>query len=271
MGEGALVVHMIARFFSFALVLGLVLTPVACASSTGEAQSAQTSSTPVRFQGPQPADTLPHRTATPAQADAAYRALQAAFPGKEVYDFASLSCVHVQMPNIKETTTCIADDARTDDDAKAEALMTALGAAGAQNDMNNKMAAFTTRNVHATRDAFTFDDAANANLTPARNVRLEGKAAQDVMNAIAGAGVTEDDGTLFVICTKMGTGPTCAFQGHNAPGGALDAARSLALWNAFVHDAATTVLNASHFVWDGVALSFVGTLGTARPPEPAKP
>lgn len=202
----------------------------------------------------------------PAQADAFHRALQTAFPGKDVYDLASLSCVHVQMPGIEETTSCVADDARIDDDAKAAALMTALGAAGAQHDMNSKMPAFTTRNVHATRDAFTFDDAANAKLTPAANTRLEGKAARDVMTAIASAGVTEDDGTLFVVCTKLGTAPTCGFQGRTAPGGTLDASRALAVWNAFVHDPAITILNASHFTWDGTALAFFGVQDTARPP-----
>lgn len=195
-----------------------------------------------------------------------FLALGGVLPAKDAYDVDALSCVHVAFPG-QESTHCTVDKLEVTDNAKAEKLMEAMELVGAQPVQGNKMPAFHIVNVHANREGFTFDDAANASNPNAPNARIEGAEMQDVMNALASVGIKEDDGTLLVVCNAFAENtPTCGYFLRSVAGPKLDAAQSRVLWDAFVHDPKMTVLNASHFTYDGHALSFFRVLDTARPP-----
>jgi hypothetical protein len=68
------------------------------------------------------------------------------------------------------------------------------------------------------------------------------------------------------------------------PGGIIDAANSLAVWNAVLNAAKsagfkpttgtieeTTVINANYFSWDGVSLGLTLVTGNATAPPPPTP
>jgi hypothetical protein len=246
-------------------LFGLLLALTGCATAANEGRLR----TPVQFQGPSAAASLPHRSVQGARAAEVFDALRAALPPQETYDVESLSCVHVSYPG-QTSTHCQVGPIPISDQSKAENLLAAVHDAGAKIDMLNKMPRVVARNVHSTRDSLAFDDEANVKRARVQNVRLTGKPAEDVMAAIGTAGVKEDDGTLFIVCHRFEgeADPTCGYTLHRAVGPKLDRAQSLALWTAFVHDPKITLLNAGGFVFDGEALSFVGTLASVQPPPP---
>lgn len=255
--DGSAFSLMMTRFFCFVFLAG-------CATST--TPEVQTPApTPVQFRAPAAAPALPHRTATAAEAGAVFEQLRAVLPAQDAYDIGSLSCTWVELPD-GDWSSCQIDDVRVEDRAKAVKLGDAVRLAGAELDLGNKMPSVVVRNVHASRDSLSFDDAANAKRPLAPNTRLEGRAMEEVMSAIANAGVKEDDGTLFIVCNRFEGKPACGYQMHNQPSPPLDAARSARLWNVFVHEPNKTVLNASRFTYDGKALSFYRVIDDATPP-----
>lgn len=243
--------------------LGFFLVLTACATTATEVQT--TSTTAIRFRGPSARVELPHRAVAGARAEEVFRALQAALPPREAYELEALSCTQVSIPRTS-FTSCTADGARVVDSEKAEALASALRDAGAATDLSGKMPAVRARKLRATRDALAFDDDADHLRPRAPNLHLDGRATQEAMSAMAAAGIAEDDGSLNIVCTAFDPEPACGYVLGNAAV-KIGPERSRALWNAFVRDPKTTVLYASHFVYDRGELSFVGFLDAAAPPS----
>jgi hypothetical protein len=156
------------------------------------------------------------------------------------------------------------------DSARAHELFDALHAAGAQLELD-KVARIRVRRLNVAKAKVVFDDEANIRRRPRPNVELQAEAAGRIIDAMSAAQITEDDGSLLLLCDRPSSrAPTCsAFRGE-APAAVLDPAPSAELWNAFMAVRPAdmspvenvTKLGASHFTHDGARLRFVLTLGS---------
>jgi hypothetical protein len=156
------------------------------------------------------------------------------------------------------------------------------------------------RNVSVNSNGAQFDDGSNYASIPEPNVIVRGMPAQNLLSALAAAGINDCDPTrtVFLICNSFGGAPNCGYQWQafqmvgssellptcgpsatTSQGATLDAASSSSIWRAVLAAATasgfrpssgtlaqTTVINARYFSWDGSNLGFTLVTGDAVPP-----
>jgi hypothetical protein len=190
----------------------------------------------------------------------------------------------------------------------AQNLFEALVASGVQSCTDVAHGNFLKlEHVSVSANEVELDDASSYATPSAPNVVVQGLDAEDVIAAIAGAGIDDCSAArkVFLVCNSfegVGGAPTCGYEwmpltkvgsselsyacgpssGAPSSGGTLGAGPSSAIWKSILAAAKsarfvptegtlaeTTVVNASYFTWDGKSLGFTLVTGNATPPSPS--
>ena len=252
------------------------------------------------FAAPAAVTPPPHVDSTdPARAGrvlAAVRAIAVAhrLAPEASYEIPELMCQLLTVPNEPRAYVCTlslggpgaatepVSQRDADGPTLAKELYDALADAGAAPREDPQYYRITTTGLRVTAASLHFDDTSHWEGPPQVNVQVRGDVARAVLEATGRAGIVDDDGTLVVICRRQGPGPICAYQQHHRPGTSLSAADARALWDALVAAGRAahyvplhgglgdaTILNASHFSFDGttLALALVGDRVALPPPS----
>jgi hypothetical protein len=259
---------------------------------------------------PPPGEELPHVSVTGTTATAITQALDAIFasqtppisPG-QTYSIPTLDCRSAENPS-GTSVLCTMEVAigggepipvRMSEASSAlaldllEAFLAADLACADAHGLNIHI-----KNMSVSPEAVEYDDRTKLDVFPPPNVVVRGMAAQNVVDAVAAAGINEcgsDDGKVRFVCDTLGDGLSCSFiwwptekvgsseliQVCGAMGPSLDpndllpvpAAASPALWQSILAAAEeagyqplngtlaeATVLNADFFRWNGSSLGF---------------
>jgi hypothetical protein len=225
------------------------------------------------------------------------------------YSLSALSCTDVMQPNSMEPSgygcqlTWVRADGSTGTvrveppSALAEELFDSLNAGGvmgctAAEDPHGP--SISLSQVTIAEASVTFDDRSRYTPVPPPDTKLTGRAAGDLLAALAGAAIDACDPTraLRIVCTRFnGQGTTqCGYQWQQlarvngsallrscgpvadvTQGGVLDTAQAGALWQALQAAGsgdlgAITIFNADYFSWDGTTLGFDLIASSATPP-----